>query len=167
MIAPPEKSERSLSDDLGSLCGFLGHPQFPTGELASLRRMTPDMPPGFSFHKLLLRTGIDVRGDDAERRWTIVVAMLASLAGMYAPDLPLGTALAKAGLSELRFVRLLRADDTLAAEVRSVSHILSSKAIAFDHRQLARLVLIQQAGPSEQLRRQIARDYYKALSTNE
>lgn len=167
MIAPPEKSEQSLSEVLGSLCGSLGHPKFPTGELASLRRMTPDVPPGSSFHKLRLHAGIRVETDADERRWTIVLAALAYLAGMYAPEVSLGTALAKAGLSELRFVRLLRADETLSDEIRSISHILSSKAIAFDHRQLASLVLIQQAEAAENLRRRIARDYYKALSTNE
>lgn len=167
MIAPPEKSEQSLSDVLGSLCYSLGNTNFPTGELANLRRMTPDVPPGFSFYKLLLRIGVDIQGDALERQWTIVVAALASLAGTYTSEVPLGMALAKAGLSELRFVRLLRADETLSDEIRSISHILSSKAIAFDHRQLAYLVLLQQAEAAEKLRRQIARDYYKALSTNE
>ena len=83
--------------------------------------------------------------------------------GLHVPGRRLGRALAAAGLSELRFVRLLRARERqLLSEVRTAARYLAARAEPVDWVDFARLVLSHDTKRAESVRRGIARDYYSA-----
>jgi CRISPR system Cascade subunit CasB len=93
---------------------------------------------------------------------------MAHLTGLHAAGRSLGTALADAGFSELRFVRLLRAtDDTLLRLAIEAARFLAAKAQPSNQVDLALLVLSDgwtDASARERVRRQLARGYYDAPS---
>lgn len=158
----------SLALKVEGLCKALSaRDRVSSGDLAELRRLDPERPPGAAFWKLALSyrlVDLDQPLDDHERRLTIVLRAMATLAGFHDPTVPLGAALAGAGFSELRFNRLLRADAArLPSAVRRMADFLASKGARADHRQIAWLVLTQDADRAEQLRRRVARDYYSTL----
>ena len=76
-------------------------------------------------------------------------------------------ALAEAQVSALRVERLLRAhDDALFDLVRPLAHQLASKGTKFDQAALVDLVLSDGAPYEDDVRRSIARDFYRAESAN-
>jgi CRISPR system Cascade subunit CasB len=132
------------------------------GTLAALRRAKPADPPA-AFYRIT----VDLLDDDLpeagphrkaqEDRWVVVVAAMASAVGFMA-KVPLGKALADAGVTEMRVTRLLEARDSQLADlVRNVVHQLVQKAQAFDPSDLANLVL----SDSDEPRRSIARSFYR------
>lgn len=135
-------------------------------DLADLRRLRPEDPSSPAFWRLCaaylsgsLPDGTD--RDEAERRWAAVLGALAHLRGLHRPDRPLGRALAEAGLSEMRLLRLLRArDGALYDAARGVVHYLSQRAAPADLAQLADLLLDQDGDRAEAIRRQVARNFY-------
>ncbi|MFW6189815.1 MAG: type I-E CRISPR-associated protein Cse2/CasB [Planctomycetota bacterium] len=158
-------SRRSV---VGKVAHAIEH-QLPPGDVAELRRVTPDDPYTPALWKLLLHhvpeswTGGPGR-DENERRWAALFAGMAVAAGLHDPAVPLGRALAEAGWSELRFVRLMRdRADGLADRVRRVAAYLNSKAQTADWADVANLLLEQEGEWAERHRRRIARDYYRAL----
>lgn len=165
--------ERTLNQIVNGLAAAISRSLSP-GDVAALRRMAPEDVATPAFWRLAAtHLENELRGEGPaaearERRWAVVVAALAVTAGLHAPGRSLGSALAAAGLSELRLTRLLRAHgDALPAEVRSVATYLAAKAVPFDAVDLARIVL-SDGGPSEeQVRRGIARSFFGQLSRNE
>lgn len=153
---------------IGKLAHAIEH-QLPTGDVAELRRISPDQPYTPALWKLLLSyvpeswvAGAD--RDCKEARWAAVLMGMAFTAGLHQPGLPLGQALANAGWSELRFVRLLRErGDALTGEVRRVAQYLASKSQSANWADVAALVLDQEGDWAEKNRRRIARSYYRAL----
>lgn len=138
---------------LGQLLGRLSHQlnadRIGAGSLAELRRMTrSDRPP--AFWKLYLqivpeawrapRGRPDSRVDDA---WAAIIRGMAEMA----PDAldfgrPFGTELSRAGYSEDRFVRLLRAQHPdLAREFRVAAGWLRSKGAKANLTPVAELLL--------------------------
>jgi CRISPR system Cascade subunit CasB len=145
---------------------------FGTGPLAELRRMTHESPPGPAFWRLMSKhpevlSRAAATQDERERRWAALLSARAFLQGFSRGE-PLGKALALAGFSELRFTRLLRAqEDNLLLEVRRVAQFLSVKAQAANWIDLVDLVLSQGRAPYEEnVRRRIARDYFRNLENN-
>ncbi len=143
------------------------------GEIASLRRLSPQDPAHPAFFRLAARF-LEPAGhlpsdgpwrDLAERRWACVVNGLALLGDLHRPGASLGEALAESGFSELRFVRLLRAQDAaLWDAIRSVARFLISKGQPADWSDPALLVFSDGADWAESIRRRIARRYYATLS---
>jgi len=73
-------------------------------------------------------------------------------------------ALATAGFSELRFVRLLQADgEQLLDELPSLARFLAAKEIPADWGAAARLILSAGRSDEESARRRLAREYYGVL----
>jgi len=146
------------------------HQALSPGDLAGLRRLSPDLPVNAALYRTLatfvephgvLPRGGDAR-DEAERRWGAFLQALAtggSLVQLGSAE-PLGVALARAGLSELRLDRLLRATDTLPDEVRSVTAFLASKGGEIHPQDLADL-LLGHPDHTETVRRRIARDFFR------
>lgn len=74
-----------------------------------------------------------------------------------------GSAMARAGVAEVRLTRLLRArGEQLPDAVRTLTHQLVSAGVSFDLADLAWLVLSEGQADEERARQQIARDYYRA-----
>ena len=154
-----------LSSIIGSLAVRRG---LSPGDVAALRRLEPGGPAHPAFWKVCagwLDGSLPPEGPartEAERRWAAIVAGMAITVGLHDPRRHAGAALAEAGYSELRFVRLLRArGEGLAAAVRSASRFLASKAVSFDWRDLAQLVLSEARADEEEARRHLARSYYR------
>lgn len=100
--------------------------------------------------------------EDEEYRWAVILNALAYLVGLDAANRPLGAALRDAGFSELRLVRLLRAEkDRLEDTVRNAARFLASKGQSANLAQLAELVLSEGRTSGGRVRRNIARDYFQ------
>lgn len=141
------------------------------GDVAALRRIDPHDPSCPAFWRMVVNhlvpagaIPVDGHGrDEIERRWASILGGMALMQGLHRPGRRLGKALAAADFSELRFVRLLRAQDgQLLREVRTLARYLASKAEPVDWADLARLVITRNRRTAESVRRGIARDYYSA-----
>jgi CRISPR system Cascade subunit CasB len=143
------------------------------GELAELRRLSPEDPAPPAFWHALIRLvepkdqgpgGTD-RRQAWERQWAVILAGMATLG--HIRDTSFGQALAEAGYAEPRLRRLLRARGTrLWDEVRLGVRFLAAKGAAIRWQDCAELVLADpEAHPSwaERVRRHIARDYFRVL----
>lgn len=151
-----------------------GRAGFSTGALAELRRIDPEEPYTPALWRTLVGYGIDERWGDGEWReaqevrWAALLMGMAHTVGLHDPYTSLGEALADAGWSETRFVRLMESRDTrLVEEVRRVAQYLSSKSQKANWTDVADLVLDQDAEWAESQRRKIARNYYRRLSALE
>jgi CRISPR system Cascade subunit CasB len=140
------------------------------GDLAALRRMDPRSPPAafFKIVGLVLDGHLPAGAEsllERETRWAAIVNGLAHLGPRHSPGRRVGRALAETGFSELRFARLVRADEErLVDELPSLARFLAVKDVAVDWTDAARLIL-SAGGPSEEgVRRAIARDYYGAAA---
>lgn len=160
----------SLNRVVNTLAGTIARALSP-GDVAALRRMEPGDVATPAFWKLAGTVlEHELRGDgpaveSRERQWAMVVAALATTAGLHAPGRSLGAGLAEAGLSELRLTRLLRAHgDALPAEVRGAASYLAAKAMPFDGTDLAWLVLSDGSSAEEQVRRSIAKSFFGQLA---
>lgn len=139
------------------------------GDLAELRRISPEKPFTPALWKLLLAYVPDAwtaggDRDEKERRWAALFMGTAITAGLHDPRTPLGQALAEAGWSELRFVRLMRdRGSSLVERVRRMAQYLASKSQQGNWADVAQLLLNQQGDWAERHRRSISRCYYRAL----
>jgi len=162
--AEPKKLTRR--DVVSKLAGALRHAD--PGALAALRRAEAGSPPA-AFYRLAgaaldehLGEGGPLR-ERLEPAWTIIVSAMARAQGFLAP-VPLGEALAKAGVAEMRFLRLLEAQPAQLPElVRNVVHQLVQKGQPFDPNDLANLVLARDDDRASH--RSIARSYYRHVAT--
>lgn len=138
------------------------------GTLAALRRADPASPPP-AFYRVTVSVLDDYlpeggpRRLEQETRWAVVVSAMATAfsakAGLLA-RVPLGEALAKAGVAEMRVVRLLEAQDAQLPDlVRNIVHQLVQKAQPFDPNDLADLVLSD--NDNRAARSRIARSFYR------
>lgn len=162
-IAPSHPVTLALSATQGP------HPWLPVGERVALRRCKPGDIGGTGLYRFLARlreTGAFVPAsgpdaDDAERRWTCMLAACERLP--HKADLSLGAALADAGYHEARLERLLRADDSrsLTAIDHAVRY-LAAKGSQMNLYDLHRL-LFTTGSAVESIRRGLARQFYGRL----
>lgn len=160
-------SVRALTNSLAALI----ERQLSPGEVASLRRLRPEDPSTPAFWRLVATTlepagalpeGDGPARDTAERRWAVIIRALVQLRGLHAPGRPLGQSMAEAGVSELRFVRLLQArDEALEDAALATARYLAAKAIPTDAADLAWLLTSQHGEVAESIRRRIARNYFR------
>jgi CRISPR system Cascade subunit CasB len=188
MTRPPETADDtkpSRAAQRRSLIGRLAHAMelgasssgragFSTGDLAELRRIDPAQPYTPALWRTLIAYDIDDGWGDGtlretlEERWAALLMGMAYTVGLHDPSLGLGTALAEAGWSETRFVRLMESrDKRLTEEIRRVAQYLSAKSQPANWAQVAGLVLDQDSDWAERQRRKIARDYYRRLNHKE
>lgn len=172
-IGSPERA--SLASVVGRVAHTIGRILSP-GDVAELRRLAPWDPSSPAFFKLLASTvepnlELPVDGPSrtaVERRWAAVFQAAATLTGLHQPKRGLGEALQSAGYSELRLVRLLRAQgEVLFKELRTCAHFLATKAESSNLVDLARLALITNVEKAENLRRSIARGYYRRRANDQ
>lgn len=140
--------------------------ELSAGDLAEMRRLRPEDPSARVFQRLMtgcvapnwpLAPDGESRDQD-ERCWGIVMAGMAEMA--HDPSQRLGRVLAETGFSELRFVRLLRAQgNALGDIVRGMARFVAAKGRAADWGAAAALVVCGGA-EAEAVRRKLARDYY-------
>ena len=144
------------------------------GDRAALRRINTDAPVTPALWKVLHHLGIpepdpkyDTSEDRHERNWGLLLMGMAHCAGLHDYDVPLGKALALAGWSELRFTRLMEADDeTLPKLLRRMAQYLASKDQAANWADVAYL-LFSNGEAAHDTRLRIARAYYSTLYQQE
>jgi len=171
-------SKTSTTIDYGKIVGTIAGMMkqdgaLSTGELADLRRISPDQPFTPALWRILMMQDLDnsppwIRQELWERRWATLFMGMAHSAGLHNYSISLGAALAEAGWSELRFVQLMRAkDETLETYLRRVAQFLSSKNQEANWTDVARLLFFQSGDAGERIRLSISRDYYSRLYSKE
>ena len=157
---------KSISSVVGTIANAIAN-HLGTGDVADLRRLRPDNPASPAFWKVMAEYWDMPAGDDEAQRRACLVSGLARTAGFHDYSTGLGTALATADYSELRFIRLLRASGkTLFKEIELAAEFLNSKAQQANWVDIAGLLFTRDDAKSESLRRRIARDYYTQQHKN-
>ena len=167
-------TELEASAGLGSVIGRIAvllnsGGVLSAGDVSSLRRMDPRHPAAAFFKIEGAALDNQLPGDstalaEQETRWAAIVCGLAHLGALHQPGIRLGRVLAEAGYSDLRFVRVVRADtDRLIDDLPSLARFLAAKRAPVDWTGAAQLIL-SAGGPREEIvRRNIARDFYGSL----
>lgn len=147
-----------------------------TGARAELRRISPQNPYTPALWKLLYdqdlhEPWLKMDQDVYERRMATLLMGMAHCAGLHQYNVPLGRALAEAGWSELRFVKLMEArGETLEVHVRRMAQYLASKGQSANWVDVGWLLLGQDRDSAQETRLRISRSYYgtlHALSTQD
>ncbi|CAM3537059.1 type I-E CRISPR-associated protein Cse2/CasB [Hydrogenibacillus schlegelii] len=161
----------TLQRHIERLARHIGDDAFPTGDRAALRRMTPTQPPPLAFYHLAIQILPEDWDADLERRkdWQTLVAGMALMhPRIHEPRRGLGYALGDAKYSDLRLERLLaaRGDGRRLLFLRAV-RFLAAKGQAFDWTEAARFLLTRDAERREDIHRQVAKDYYRAVNESQ
>ncbi len=140
------------------------------GDRADLRRLRPGELEPPAFWRLIagpLAEQFDGAGEtrraEVEAAWGVVASAMARSGMAFDKKRSLGKAMAESDISEMRFLRLLRADvRQLPAQAHAVAQLLASKGQATHWIDFARLVISANRSDRETTRRQIARDYFSS-----
>lgn len=167
--ATDEPTWRSL---IGKIA-FLIHPgqnALSSADMAQLRRLSAQKPYSSALWKILLHCDVPEKWAGGanqakkEKQWATLLAAMAQNPTSHDPKTSFGKALADAGWSELRLVRLLESrDEQLDAIFRQMAAYLSSKGKTLDWSQAGQLIFWQDGEVAENIRQDIARDYYRAV----
>lgn len=135
------------------------------GDLASLRRLDPDAPAAAAFFSIVVKVAPEA-GPCKMRRYARLLQILALNPDALKPG-PLGAALAAAGVSEGRVLKLLAArGSALAGQLHLLARRLAN-AGALPYHQIAELVLEpDDSARAEDVRLRIARDYWRARDSS-
>ena len=160
-----------------SVANRLARPDFPRGDLAGLRRMSPEAADVPAFWRIAARYDL-LGSEEIERKWRLIIHGIALMTpttrggNAHDPRRRVGAALyagpeprrATAFYSETRLNRLLTARGKMTQTLLSrMFRMLASAGVSFDWREMAHLVLNEGYNESktEQARRRIARSYYR------
>lgn len=156
---PPNPTD--LDGTIVRLAGTIAH--LAPGELAELRRMRPGQG-GAAFWRLFHALGLS----GAPEGWEAATQAIALLTptgrdpgkrSAHDPARPLGHALHLAGVSHLRFARLLATPHPMRrTALTRLVRVLARAGAGLDLRHLVRLFLMDR----ENDKRRLARDYYEA-----
>ena len=163
-----EDQQPSWRTTIGDMVREIRQPIYPPGHLAQLRRLDADRPDGIAFWQLVAKHAPRAFDDEPLARALAIVlrGMALTREFLTTERRGLGTALAESGVSELRLLRLLRADTArLDEETRQLARLLASKGEAgrFDWSEVLWLVLTADTEKGEPRRRAVARDYYRKM----
>ena len=169
--APPASPVALRMGAIVRLAGELGGERFPRGDLADLRRLVPESPDAPAFWRLLfeLVPETERRGETRESRWALVLHGLAltTQPGLAAhrQGARIGGVLAEQGFSTLRLNRLLRArGPAFRDQAPRACRFLAARGAVIDWARFGLLLLApDQSDEQEHYRREIARDYFRAL----
>lgn len=172
-----EKTDGNNQVDYGQAVGRIAsmmeqQGNLSRGDLAELRRISPNEPFTPALWRLLLILNLDEsrwrQQEIWERRWAALFMGMAHCIGLHSYQTSFGQALAEAGWSELRFVQLMRArDDTLEKHLRRVAQFLSSKHQEANWTDVAWLLFSQSGETAKKVRLNISRSYYSTLYAQE
>lgn len=167
--ATPAEHTRDPRSLFYKIASAIQHRVLSTGDAAELRRMDPrrlDAPGFWKIAGMYLEQALPGEARARHRKesaWGAIAVALAHIGDLQIPNERLGRVLAEAGYSEQRFVSLLRSDEErLLDEVPRLARYLAAKNIRAD---LAGAALLLVGANPEQTRRNLARDYYGALTS--
>lgn len=168
--ATSEGFGKRLNKAVGSVAHRMQSGALSTGDLAELRRISPEAPVTPTLWRLLYELDeAEATGPTAERRWATLFMGMAYCAELHDYDVPLGRALAAAGWSEVRLTRLLeeRHERRLATRIRRMAQYLANKKQKANWADVARLLFFRSGEYAENVRLNIARAYYATLYRQE
>jgi CRISPR system Cascade subunit CasB len=156
----------------------LGAVNFPTGERAALRRLSPEDPSSGigAVCRLLHMAGFDGGQASPEhlKRWALVLHGMALMSGPgtnpHNPSKRPGGAFADAKLSDQRFTRLLNARGPAFRDlIPRLARFVAGQGQSFDWEPLARLILYEGRNEqvAEDIRLRIAAQFYAARAKAE
>lgn len=156
----------TLEHSIGTLARVLAGAEFPAGERAMLRRMTPERQPPLAFLRLAYRN-LPEDWEAWHDEWmTLATGIALMCPHPHHPHRPAGRVLAETGLSESRLERLLAADgEGLRAILLKIAYFLGAKQAPVNWTDFARLLFAQDKDEMEHIRLAIARDFYRAPET--
>jgi hypothetical protein len=163
-----EDQQPSWRTTIGGMVREIRQPIYPPARLAQLRRLDADRPDGIAFWQLVATHAPQAFDDDDLARALAIVlrGMALTREFLTTERRGLGTALAESGVSELRLLRLLRADRSrLDEETRQLARLLAGKGEAgrFDWSEIFWLVLTADSEEGKPSRRAVARNYYRKM----
>lgn len=161
-----QAADDHLSSIINRISAVIGSNNFPTGDRAALRRMTPDQPLPLIFYRFALRY-LPSHWDhtpEETRNWSTIVTSIAIMSpNAHNPTQGLGRALGQTGFSEARLERLLQSSgDTRRTLLVRAARFLAAKGTACNWVEGARLLLIPESniGAREHIHHRIAKDFY-------
>lgn len=152
------------------IASLLRQPTYPRGNLAALRRLQPTAPATAAFWQALAFGGLDIESlsETELQRWGTVVQALAVMSpNAHSRTVPVGRALAQAGIKPGRVETLLAArGPAFSTLLRRLCRQLAGQAQPLDWRPLAELVMWEahtdwREEAAEAHRFAIARAYYR------
>ncbi|GAB4353063.1 MAG: hypothetical protein Kow0060_03230 [Methylohalobius crimeensis] len=167
-VSDTAPKSHELYHTIAHIAGVIGASGFPTGERASLRRMTPDQSPSIYFYRFALRH-LPESWEFQIADWQTLVAGMALMSpAIHRPRYGYGSALAENNYSEARLERLLeaRGDVRRILFLRAI-RFLASKATPFDWTDAARLLLTRNEIKQDQIHARIAKDFYTNLDNKD
>lgn len=162
----------SVRPSRAQLLGLMGRkirdPRMSTGALASLRRGARyDVARQAAFHAAITDIPDESLVPEFLVRWAAIAQCMA-LTGVTTNDNTRdGTAMARSGLSESRFARLLASHgDGLFDQLLLIARFLHSKETSISWRDLGELALTDDIfeEAADAIRLRLARDYYRAIA---
>ncbi|MCY3628171.1 MAG: type I-E CRISPR-associated protein Cse2/CasB [Gammaproteobacteria bacterium] len=151
--------------------------EFDRGDRSRLRRMDPDNPDTAAFWRLLVRAGMPENPDIS--KWGLIIHGMALMSHgaelAHNPRISVGRALYQGGgkrvpfYSEKRLSTLLAArGPTLHRLLARLFRMLSAEGCAFNWFEMTRFILYEgyDEGGADQIRVEIAREYYRAERQN-
>jgi CRISPR type I-E-associated protein CasB/Cse2 len=158
-------------DVVGKIAWRIGREDYPSGSLAELRRLRPDAPDGAAFWRLVVEYADRLADDRQAVELRALAAVVHGMAIMHPLHVSkgerrsLGRAMAECRIKDIRLLRLLRLGaEELPEELRRLARLMASKGETgrFDWSDAVFLLLTADDPQGEQVRRRIARDYYRA-----
>ncbi len=148
-------------------------PRISRGDIAALRRASPSDPGAPTFWRVCtqyvephLYTNAHW-SNDLESRWITILAMLAELHPLHRRGASAGGAMHNAGVGEQRLFKALRSSGKeLLATTRALTRLVANRGATSDLAEWARLVLYQNKTSGRNIRRKLARDYYRSEHTS-
>jgi CRISPR type I-E-associated protein CasB/Cse2 len=155
----------NLQEAVREIARRMAREDYPTGSLAALRRLRPEAPDGAAFWWLVAEYAPQAFDNDRAAQALAAVVQGMAIARPFHRPLSgrgrLGEALAEAGVSEARLLRVLRLPRSeLPEELRRLARLMGNRGDAgrFDWANAFDLLFW---ADGERVRRDIARDYYR------
>lgn len=158
--------DNDLKAVVATLSGTLASPNFPRGDLADLRRMSPESPP-LVFWRVLNDYVPTVmrRSESAENRWLEIIGGMAIMAPSihsFDPQYSVGAAFTL--FPEQRLRHFLRSKGkNLSDQIRLLARLCASRGNHVDWYVLTLLLLSSGRKNEAKIKRDIAKDYIKIM----
>lgn len=164
------RPQRTTYTIVRRLVAKMSNQHFSTGDLASLRRMNPDIPDAPAFWRLMAQRRL-LGNPHMEHKWGLIMHGIALMVPTaHDESVRVGRALFEGGdsqrrsafYSDLRLNRLLKAQgDVLTTLLTQLFRMMKAANQRFDWGEMASFIL-SEGNDAEQARLKIAREYYRA-----